>query len=223
MIILNSKCTILQECVLQPGNHAFDTLTIQSGGKLLLKGDVDRTRKTTIQAQTIVIHPGGEIKAEANGYYTDGPGSGGSSGYGGSFGGKGGKVTESSYLYGDILHPLDYGSAGYGATSVSGGLGGSQIEIRVSDVLQNDGLIDVSGKGGVSSTQGGGSGGSIYVEAGSVRGFGQFLAKGGTSKVGGGGGGRVAFSTLDNIDETFNGLISVNGGHGDGQSGGSGE
>ena len=207
-------------CVLSPGEHDFDTITIASGGSLLLQGD--EVTKTRIKVNKIVIHPGGILAAENNGYHRTGPGVGAVTGAGGSYGGNGGKVSDTSLLYGDMLRPSDYGSGGYGATT-SGGCGGGQVELIVADSLINDGTIDMSGVDGATSTQGGGSGGSIYIEAPYIQGYGSFLATGGSSSAGGGGGGRITFNTSQSMDATFGGVSLISGGQGAVQNGGAGE
>ena len=82
--------------------------------------------------------------------------------------------------------------------------------------VTNDGEIDVSGG---DSSSAGGSGGSLRVQAATIKGSGSFLAAGGS---GGGGGGRMLLDVGGPLDGTFHGKLDVAGGSG-GQTGTSGQ
>ncbi len=86
------------------------------------------------------------------------------------------------------------------------------MHLRVSGTLQVDGVISADGVAAPETayTGGGGSGGSIWIEAGSLAGSGQIHANGGASNngSGGGGGGRIALYT----DSLFAGSITAAGG-----------
>jgi RHS repeat-associated protein len=156
-------------------------------------------------------------------------GGGGGAGYGGQ-GGYGQDGGASGSVYGDLYQPIDLGSGG-GANPfqvVPGGTGGGAIKMVVSDVLQVEGSISACGGHGLvggsgNALGGGGSGGSIWIEAGSLSGSGAIRACGGYGgtanlKGGGGAGGRIAVYT-DTLDPNL--IFSVLGGSGyqDGEEG----
>lgn len=141
--------------------------------------------------------------------YGDGvPNSASRYGGGGDYGGAGGASFDGAggSTYGTNTAPTFLGSGG-GAGGTNGGNGGGRIRIDVSgelslgaggDILADGGAGVDSGSGAVAG--GGGSGGSIYITAGSLAGSGTISADGGaggsTSASGqdgaGGGGGRIA-------------------------------
>lgn len=90
----------------------------------------------------------------------------------GGFGGLGSGAT----YYGSIFRPLQAGSK---ANSVGGGRGGGKMHLKIGDILINDGEISVNGS---SSTLGGGSGGSILIEAYTIDGYGIISSVGGAGK-----------------------------------------
>ena len=119
---------------------------------------------------------------------------------GGSYGGNGGGATNSAY--GDIRAPIDFGSGSYDAR------GGGAIKLKVSN-LNLDGQILSNGITRPDYYQsGGGSGGSIWIDVGTLMGKGSILANGANgvgpwqNKHHGGGGGRVAivYGSLNNFN-----------------------
>ena len=137
---------------------------------------------------------------------SDGPGSGqdGNAASGGGHGGFGGNSSIGKLggdAYGDYGRPTTLGSgrAKDIDNRIDGGRGGGVIRLRVGGTLSNDGYIVARGD---YSTAGGGSGGSIWLTAGSIQGAGLVLADGGGCKrdygSGGGAGGRIAIYTCDN-------------------------
>lgn len=118
-----------------------------------------------------------------------GQGPGGSSAYtiGGSYGGRGSGA--SAPTYGSYLTPTALGSAGGGAGGWA--LGGGAIRLIVSGTLTNQGAITANGTSSAGSN-GGASGGSVYVTTGVIAGSGTFSANGKQGGNGAGGGGRVA-------------------------------
>lgn len=80
---------------------------------------------------------------------------------GGSYGGYGGmsSSTNPGEPYGSLFTPLSLGSGG------SHGAGGGHITLEVGTSLHVDGTISVAGADVTSGTGGGGSGGSILIEA----------------------------------------------------------
>jgi len=105
---------------------------------------------------------------------------------------------------------------------VPGGKGGGTISLTVGGVLTVDGEISADGTNGGTGnvylaywSGGGGSGGSINLRVGTIRGAGSITAQGGnggwSNRSGGGAGGRISL-LYDHYD--FDGNISVRGGIG---------
>ena len=115
----------------------------------------------------------------------------GSSGAGhGGTGGRGKEDEDIGTFYGNVFYPTSFGSVGGGGKSPGGGV----IKITTG-VLQLDGNIE--SKGGVYKqgiNHGGGSGGSIFINATTLMGEGMIDASGGAGNGygGGGSGGRIA-------------------------------
>jgi Domain of unknown function (DUF2341)/Concanavalin A-like lectin/glucanases superfamily/Fibronectin type III domain/SdrD B-like domain/Calx-beta domain/IPT/TIG domain len=191
-----------------------------------------------IISNTVETQLGGTIDATSKGYLGggsisgSGPGLGGvttggcyTSSAGGSYGGKGGNNNmTSSNVYGSITQPTDLGSGGNACTNESGGNGGGAIKLTVASILTNSGSILANGGAG-SGYRAGGSGGSIWLQAGTLAGAGTITANGGdrggsNSTVSGGGGGRIALyyqnSTTTMTTGTPTSSIRVNGGIGGG-------
>ena len=147
---------------------------------------------------------------------TRGGGGGGHGGFGGaSFSNApGGAVTPDS-----MSQPVGFGSAGGGGINLGsggtlGGNGGGALQITIGGALQLDGRISANGGTAVSNlNSGGGSGGSVWIQAGKLLGTGAVSADGGTANNlgGGGGGGRVAVWFNTNL---FTGAITARGGPG---------
>ena len=140
---------------------------------------------------------------------------------GGSHGGYGGRNGATvTGTYGDILFPSAPGAGGSSAQSTSssytGGNGGGVIHVVVPGIFTLDGRIEANGGRGA-SYDGGGAGGSILIEAGTIiRSTAPSVilrADGSYGYYAGGGGGRIAlhFDALSGfvVDQT---MISVNGG-----------
>jgi len=137
-----------------------------------------------------------------------GPGAGcswGAQGAGASYGGRGGHHSSgfaAGEPYGSPNAPVDLGSGGGGS---AGGAGGGLIRLEVQGCLTIDGEVSADGAEGTPGIgAGGGSGGTLYVDAGQLVGSGAFHAAGGDGsthpagyKGGGGGGGRIAIYTAD--------------------------
>lgn len=147
------------------------------------------------------IDAGGGIDADGKGRWPvpgnwNGPGAGKSPDSGGGYGGQGGGASGGT-TNGSAVLPLDAGSpAGWrvrGDSTVSG-VGGGAIHLLVGCGLTLDGTLTADGGAGGYYRGPGGSGGSIFVAAGSVAGTGMMRARGGLPELtsGSGGGGRVA-------------------------------
>ena len=140
-------------------------------------------------------------------------------GSGAGHGGYGGEGTTGAFggdSYGSFNAPSEPGSGGgFGGNrnSTSAGAGGGTIRLMVGGALRVDGILSVTGNSGGFDNGGGGSGGSIWVTAGSVTGAGRISANGGSGLGlgGGGGGGRIAVYCQTN---QFSGTISAMGGAG---------
>lgn len=154
-----------------------------------------------------------------------GSGAGGVScnvGTGGGYGGYGGTSSScgrsGGIVYGSIGQPTSFGSPGGGQGSMSPG--GGAINVTVAGTLSLAGKITADGAPARSgSANGGGSGGGIWLKAGTFAGNGLISAIGGTADPfvgGGGGGGRIAVSFNTN---QFTGSILAHGGAGAGVGG----
>ncbi|MFZ2777675.1 MAG: fibronectin type III domain-containing protein, partial [Candidatus Moraniibacteriota bacterium] len=180
-------------------------VTIQSGGTI--------TGNATITAANVTVASGGSINVNNKGYAGgnvangSGPGGGGGGGGdytfggGGGYGGVGGNGSAGyagGITYGSITGPTDLGSGGGGAWSAGakGGAGGGAIKIVAGGIANISGSITANGESGlsaVSTAGGGGSGGSIWIQSGTLTGSGLIAANGGggNNLGNGGGGGRI--------------------------------
>ncbi|MCP4470841.1 MAG: hypothetical protein GY815_09170, partial [Gammaproteobacteria bacterium] len=123
---------------------------------------------------------------------------------GGSYGGKGGVNSSqtTNEPYGNYLAPYEFGMGGQGSGVTRGG---GAIKITA-DVLELSGQILANGQG--YSSYGTGSGGSIWLDVGTLKGdidgTARIMANGGdtSNDHGTGSGGRIAiyYSTLDDFD-----------------------
>src|SRR6185369_16515719 len=108
------------------------------------------------------------------------------------------------FPYGSATEPVDRGSGGgfgLGPTYAGGSIGGGAIRLNIGGILTVDGSMSANGNPAFQDGAGGGSGGSIWVTARTVRGDGSFTADGGEGELfggGGGGGGRIAVYYLTN-------------------------
>ncbi len=177
----------------------------------------------------VTLHFGSRINVSGGGFPGgQGPGRGSNGtqqtlgGAGGGYGGSGGtNGAPAGTIYGSYAEPTDLGSGG--GASFSGGLGtpgGGAIRLSVSGVLTLSGSITANGTPvscGNTQTQGGsGSGGSVWITAGSIVGNGTISAAGGGGCAAGGGG-RVAVYSSSSAPLTAN--ITANGGYGNGIGG----
>ena len=168
------------------------TLTLTGSSIVLLQGKNTTARVNgqwagegvTLRAANVVVAAGSKISADGQGYVTSqGPGAGPTKSDGGSYGGRGG--ANSGPTYGSGAIPTDLGSGG-GADSDVWSHGGGAIRLEVGGTLTVDGEITADGLITTSwwaSAVSGGSGGSIYVIAGTLTGSGSFSANGGCGSV----------------------------------------
>ncbi len=182
------------------------SLTLASGSRLVMDGDTTTGFGYTISAASASIASTASLDANGTGYGSaQGPGTGTSyytaagAGYGGA-GGKGDSFsTTGGTTYGSPINPNLLGSGG-GAVPLGGGAaggsGGGVVKLILTGSLTLNGTISSNGNAGLnisSNPSGGGSGGSVWIEANSISGAGTISAAGGAgiNGSGGGGGGRV--------------------------------
>ena len=180
---------------------------IRNLGKLALPppyAEGAMSNRVWVVCTNLVVHPGGQIDADYNGYMVaQGPGKGSQSGSnnngGGGYGGRGGDEAGGvgGLPYGLTNAPVHPGSGGGRWTSspLSNGSGGGVVLIGAGNVLVS-GTVSARGKSG-NNYDGGGSGGSIYLNCQTFGGTGGVLrVDGGEAGPayggGGGGGGRIA-------------------------------
>ncbi|XP_012475770.1 uncharacterized protein LOC105791978 isoform X1 [Gossypium raimondii] len=156
----------------------------------------------------------------------------GTEGAGGGHGGRGAsclKNNKTSFWGGDVYawstlsEPWSYGSKGGSKNDSAsdghwyGGKGGGRVKFIVKDMIYLNGSVTAEGgNGGIKG--GGGSGGSIYIRAVKLKGYGTISAAGGMG-WGGGGGGRISLDCYS-IQEDVK--VSVHGGYSLGCPGNSG-
>lgn len=202
-----------------------------------------------VNAVNVQVDAGSKITADNQGY-GGGLGSGAGqnsvnheSAGGAGYGGQGGRSINGwlgGSIYGSLNEPLDLGSGGGDVLGyfwesgkiASGASGGGSVKITTSSALILNGTISSNGAsvgGCYAESPGGGSGGSVLLDVGSLTGTGAIKVEGGSSVVnpscpqggygGGGAGGRATIYYGDRI--TWAGTIVRNGG-GSVYSGGAG-
>jgi len=199
----------------------LSNLVVGAGGTLSWRSGIESCELTVLN--DAMVESGGVIVADGKGYAAGvGPGSGLTRdliGSGAGYGGAGGpsSVLPGGVTYGSLTMPADRGSGGgFGLSvpGVSGGEGGGAVRLSVGHSLVLNGSITANGNPGLQDEAGGGSGGSIWIDAGVFSGVGLVAADGGNGEFnfgGGGGGGRVAIYSPMNF---FGGMTSVEGGSG---------
>ena len=188
-----------------------------------------QTNLQLVVLSNVVIEAGAAMSVNGQGFpQGTGPGAGYSgtdySGSGAGYGGYGGDsaTAPGGTNYGSATQPVDQGSGGgFGSGPVygSGSQGGGAIRLSVGGNLMVDGWLSANGTDGWQDNSGGGSGGSIWVNARTIFGSGYIMADGGYGELyngGGGSGGRIAIYHLRNNyrTNTFTGFISAYGGDG---------
>jgi hypothetical protein len=182
-----------------------DQLTIEDGGRINTneKGLSGGFVGSTGAYGEAFDGSGNIVPGAGSGINTENPGWGGAGGTYGGQGGRGRSDIELGQAYGSIDHPQQLGAGGGGSPcggcNRPGGTGGGLIHIITTDLIIN-GAITANGQSISNNTEigGGGSGGSIYINANSISGSGILQARGGEGtiinfyKSGAGGGGRIA-------------------------------
>lgn len=203
------------------GTASFD-LTIQNGGRATSIGSprdlFTRSNGWVIQTglasvtRNATFENGSGINVD--GFATFGTGKGVGRG-GASHGGYGALNTfNNAAVYDSAVAPTLSGSSGNDPWTPFGedpGAGGGAVHLTVGNALILNGELSADGLN--SSTNGGGSGGSIWVEALTISGSGKITASGGNGTLngGGGGGGRIALYCTNNL---FTGNFTACGGGG---------
>lgn len=202
------------------------SLIIQSGGWLLVSNP---TSTITVSGDTLVESGGGISADRSNSASTQGNGSQSqvsglnvAIGGGGGHGGNGGGMPPSYALgygsggsaFGSLSAPVEVGGRG-GGTLQFGGLGGGAMRLTVNGLLVCNGRISADGGDGQDAYAGGGAGGSLLINVGTLAGGGIISANGGAGigdgvyGGGGGGGGRISIQFGGNL---FLGSIVARGG-----------
>ncbi|XP_077861760.1 LOW QUALITY PROTEIN: uncharacterized protein LOC100369350 [Saccoglossus kowalevskii] len=214
-----------------PGSYAFNrlevgvdaTLTLEAADVSIVSVDVTVKSGGLIQMTSLyktlhVIANATYIESEGlvsvnEGGHIEGTGRPSDSTNGASHGGEGGYMNEPvGEVYGSTMLPSEFGS-GCGS-AVNQSRGGGILTFAVNGAFVLEGILSSNGGDG-SVGCGGGSGGSVLVEAGKVEGHGQVTAHGGSGAANisaGGSGGRVALYSDD--VSLFSGDILAYGGHG---------
>ena len=196
--------------------HVTNVLTLKNGS-LLTHGAATETAayKLDVTAETITLNDTSKIDVSGKGFLgglvpgntiiigmtydpvTHGPTTAGGSGTtaGGSYGGLGGAGAANA-AYGNYQQPSEPGSGGGGSGTNKGANGGGAIKLTANALnLSGTGTgILANGSNNITTKAGGGSGGAIWINVGTISGTGTVSAKGGTAPnyAGGGGGGRIA-------------------------------
>src|SRR5690606_14448358 len=199
-------------------SHTCNSIHIKNGGVLTTPVATSEFKNgITLTATTITVDEGSRIDVSDKGLLGVSP----ASNYtGGSHGGRGGhySTSQSGPVYGDYQEPMDVGLGGRtNGTGVT--RGGGAIRIDADEIIL-DGGIFANGGGVSSGSQGGGAGGSVWLDVGILRSgtTGEIRANGGlgSSYGGGGGGGRIAvhYETLIDVDQSR--ISTLGGGRGNG-------
>ncbi|MFA6131371.1 MAG: fibronectin type III domain-containing protein [Patescibacteria group bacterium] len=197
-------------------NFDYDALT---GGALIIdsgnltvaaNGTVTHTSGSTssvlgsiyFDVQTGDADIDGTINADGMGYasgYGTGQGADGDSPGAAGYGGEGGDGTGAAggSTYGSITAPVDIGSAGGVCWGFTGSAGGGAMKFLVAGTFALDASATLSADGTATNyCTGAGSGGSVYLDVGTLSGSGSISADGGAINRGDnratGGGGRIA-------------------------------
>lgn len=168
-------------------SYTFGTITINNGGTLEIDGNPSMNGSqggaATLNITTLTVNTGGHISADSLGWGA-GYGPGGQTQVGGTYGGRGGDNTRSTY--GSITNPQSLGSGG------NRNNGGGAVILNVSGTATINGTLSANGEGGLE----GGAGGTVNLTLGSLAAgsAAPIQANGGSScfSCSAGGGGRIA-------------------------------
>ncbi|KAL5010959.1 hypothetical protein ScPMuIL_013264 [Solemya velum] len=193
--------------------------TLELGTLDLHYGSVLFGEELDLECNYISLHPGSTLDLVGGGFPSGvGPGHGGqsSSGYGtgGGHAAPGGSEVGSTggQVYDKMRSPETRGSGG-GSSSLggAGGAGGGLLKIKVFRELNVEGRILVNGQDAQGENGGGGSGGTVRIDAESLVGHGVISADGGKGQgFGGGGAGGMILIQLKELSD-FNGDFTAYG------------
>ncbi|QKX18573.1 Ig-like domain-containing protein [Microbulbifer sp. YPW1] len=178
-----------------PQDYTFESINIQNSGKITTPYASDSFASgITLSANDFYISSNSYIDISNRGRR---PESGNHWKSGGSYGGLGGIDPSSgsvAALFGSFKAPSEFGVGGFGADeTVQGSRGGGAIKLVAANRFEVYG--DILANGNYSQNVGGGSGGSIWIEASEIIGSGatRIEASGGYGYyAASGGGGRIA-------------------------------
>ncbi|MFB6116577.1 MAG: helicase HerA-like domain-containing protein [Candidatus Nanosalina sp.] len=199
------EITVTNSCTVSAGSYKVKSFKVESGATVTFRGDPAMDGPANFGGVEInsmgPITINGEINADGQGYSTyTGPGSGtpdeygnGGAGYGGTGGSGGGNSSDGG------AGGSTYGSASEAKRLGSGGsdAGGGAVWLDSRRLIRITGTVSADGQKG-DYGDGGGSGGSIRLEAPQIKGSGILTANGGdggnhepgdNSSIAGGGGG----------------------------------
>ncbi|MBL4658699.1 MAG: T9SS type A sorting domain-containing protein [Flavobacteriales bacterium] len=213
--------------------NAGESFTINMGGDLIIQNGGRIYGNADITCNNLYVD--GAINSTARGFLSsDGPGAGADvldsikGGGGAAYGGNGGQGQNTTGTSGSaydfaLTQPTQMGSGGGEQQfwiDAEGGAGGGAIKIIAAGIVTINGTIGANGDVGfcmgLDYCSGGGSGGSIWLQANELRGTGSITANGGNGGIGtfaggGGGGGRIALYYSSN---NFLGAVTAIGGYG---------
>ena len=211
-------------------SSTWNSLVVSSNATLIATNSVGALGLTI--SSNLTVQSGGAITLDGQGWAANlgvGHGAspvdnlpGGGAGHGG-VGSSGSQATSAGGIsYDSITTPALPGSGG-GSTTNIGSSGGGATSFSVHGVLAVDGTISANGKPGIATGAGGGSGGCLWLTAGTLSGAGKISVDGGDGEPfgggGGGAGGRIAVWYNTN---RFTGTYSAHGGAGPFLAGGAG-
>jgi cysteine-rich repeat protein len=217
-----NNVTISTSCQFDAGTYTFTgTLTINSGITVTAASN-NGSAPVILQSDSFTI--AGTLSANGTGSGA-GAGTGAGTGTrGGGYGGNGGSSGGTGgTTYGSATQPTNLGSGGAASA------GGGAIKLIASGTTNITGAVSANGTDCANSNLGCGSGGSVWIQTGTLSGAGTITANGGNNSNpgGGGGGGRIAlYATTDastiakkaigGTDNTggFNMLYNLSGGSG---------
>lgn len=226
-----SDITITSNTSWAPGVYQYDHVHVTNNAVLTFSAKPGAGEYVTLEATSITIDAGARISADGKGFApAQGPGAGPSEYYGGGGAGHAGPGISGDRIgggaaYGSVFSGTEFGSGGGNGRYTPGGAGGGVMSFVVSGDLIVNGNIDARGaNGGYWSGNvfcgGGGSGGSIRIDAGTFSGTGRVRVDGGqggcTTSKGDGSAGRIVLLYGQN---SFTGELQafggqINGAHG---------
>ena len=197
LIVSTGTLTIdLDPAVTGCGTLNLDQLIIRNGGILTQAATTtSKVKILDIRANNVTIETGGRIDVSGKGYvgrYTFGnslTGGASTTTWGGSHAGQGGLAT-TALSYGDFRNPTLPGGGGGETNAFGGGVARITI-VDPAGSVHIDGSILANG----ARVNGGGAGGSVFIDTPNLSGAGTISATGADSvntSYGGGGGGRIA-------------------------------